>query len=69
MEKKKNPLHNYLKYTGLGFEFLACILLFVGLGYGLDQWVGTRLPLFMLFLSLIGCGLAIYLLVKRLTKP
>ena len=66
---KKKPTNNYMKYTSLGFEFLACILLFVGIGYGLDSWVETERPWFMLVFSLLGCGAAIYLLVRKIGNP
>ena len=69
MNKKKRPNNEYLKYTGLGFEFLACILLFVGAGYGLDQWLETEQPWFLMSLSLAGCGIALYLLVRKFWKP
>jgi F0F1-type ATP synthase assembly protein I len=58
----------YIRYAGLGFEILACILLFVGAGYGLDQWLSTSKPWFLLGLSLLGCAMAIYLMVKQLGK-
>ena len=64
-DKKKSPKKEYLIYAGLGFEILACILLFSGLGYVLDRWLENEQPWFLLFLSLIGCALAIYLLVKH----
>lgn len=67
-EKEKSSRNEYLRYTGLGFEILACILLFVGLGYKLDQWQATEKPWFTLSLSLVGCGLAIYLMIRQLNK-
>ncbi len=65
----KKPIPDYLKYTGLGFEVLACILLFAGAGYALDQWLETSRPWFLLALSLLGCALALYLLVRRSGNP
>lgn len=62
----KKPLNDYIKYAGLGFEILACILLFAGLGYGLDQWTETEKPWFLLGLSLVGCGVAMYLMIRVL---
>jgi len=64
-KKKKDSSQSYMKYAGLGFEFLACVLLFMGLGYGLDTWVGTEKPWFLLVCLVIGCVAGIYLLVKR----
>ena len=67
-KKKKSPNKEYLMYAGLGFEILACILLFVGAGYALDKWMENEKPWFLLFLSLIGCALAIYLLVAKFNR-
>ena len=69
MGKKPNkPINEYLKYTGLGFEILACILIFVAGGYALDRWLETEKPWFTLGLSLLGCAAAIYLMIKQLGK-
>ena len=66
--KKSDPTKEYLRYTSLGFEVLASILLFVGLGYKLDQWLETEQPWFLLGCSLMGCGVAMYLLISRFTQ-
>lgn len=68
-DKNKNPLHDYVRYAGLGFEILACILFFAGAGYGLDQWLETEKPWFTLALSLVGCAAAMYLMIRALNKP
>ncbi|MEZ4772067.1 MAG: AtpZ/AtpI family protein [Bacteroidia bacterium] len=65
MKDKRSPYQEYLRYTGLGFEILACILLFVGAGYGLDTWAGTEKPWFMLVLSIAGCAAAIFLAIRK----
>ena len=67
-DKKSNPTKEYLRYAGLGFEVLACILLFAGGGYALDNWLGNEQPWFLLFLSLLGCGMAMYLLIRAFNK-
>jgi F0F1-type ATP synthase assembly protein I len=64
----KKPINEYLRYTGLGFELLACILIGVGAGYWLDQHFLTEKPWFTLFLSLLGCVAAIFLMIRRLGK-
>jgi F0F1-type ATP synthase assembly protein I len=61
----KKPIPNYLQYAGLGLEVLVCILLFAGAGHGLDWWLETSKPWFLLVFSLLGCALAIYLLVRN----
>ncbi|MDP5170265.1 MAG: AtpZ/AtpI family protein [Bacteroidia bacterium] len=67
-KKEQKPLNDYIKYAGLGFEILACMLLFVGAGYLLDQWLAPTKPWFTLGLSLAGCGCAIYLMIRTLNK-
>lgn len=69
MAKKTSSTKDYLRYAGLGFEILGCILFFVFLGYKLDQWQATEKPWYTLGLSMFGCGLAIYLMIRQLNKP
>ncbi|MEO1450069.1 MAG: AtpZ/AtpI family protein [Bacteroidota bacterium] len=66
--KDKHGMHAYLRYAGLGFEVLACILVFVGIGYGLDRWQETEKPWFTLGFSLFGCVAAMYLLIRGFSK-
>ena len=65
MPDERKTKNEYLRYAGLGFEILACILLFAGLGYKADQWAGTEKPWFLLGLTLLGCGVAMYLMIRR----
>jgi ATP synthase protein I len=65
----RNPLHDYLKYAGLGFEILACILICAGVGYGLDHWLETEKPWFLLGGALLGCSAAIYLMIRSIGNP
>ncbi|MEO0469907.1 MAG: AtpZ/AtpI family protein [Bacteroidota bacterium] len=55
-----------MRYAGLGFETLACILLFAGLGYKLDQWMETAKPWYLLVCTLLGVALAMYLMIRKL---
>ncbi|MEM6260889.1 MAG: AtpZ/AtpI family protein [Bacteroidota bacterium] len=61
-----SPFGPYLKYTTLGLEMLACVLVGAGGGYMLDQKFETEKPWFVLGLSLFGCATAIYLMVKTM---
>jgi len=65
-QKEKEKLNEYVRYAGLGFEILACILLFAGAGYGLDSWLEPSKPWFLLTGSLLGCAMAIYLMIRSL---
>ncbi|TAE49622.1 MAG: AtpZ/AtpI family protein [Bacteroidetes bacterium] len=69
MPDKPSPRNEYLKYAGLGFEILACVLLFVGAGYGLDRLAGTAKPWFLLTFSLIGCAAALFLIIRKFGNP
>ena len=60
----KHPLQEYLKYAGLGFEILACILLCAGAGYWLDDHFGTEKPWCLLGGGLLGSAVAIYLMIR-----
>ena len=67
-QKPEDPRKEYIRYAGLGFEILACILLFVAAGYGLDRWLSTEKPWFLLSFSLAGCAMAIYLMIRTISK-
>lgn len=67
-DKKRGnkPRNSYIKYAGLGFEILACMLLFVGGGYALDQWLQPEKPWFTLGFSLLGCVGVIILMIRSI---
>ena len=67
-QNEKKKLNEYIRYAGLGFEILACILLFAAAGYGLDSWQETEKPWFLLLFSLLGCAMAIYLMIRAFNK-
>ncbi|MDN5204056.1 AtpZ/AtpI family protein [Fulvivirgaceae bacterium BMA10] len=63
---KKKP--QYLKYTGLGFQMLASILVGAWLGAKLDTLMKMELPIFtivFIFIFFIG---SMIVLVKNLPK-
>jgi F0F1-type ATP synthase assembly protein I len=45
------------RYDVFGYTFAGTILLFAGLGYLLDRWLGTR-PLLVIIGTLTGAALA-----------
>lgn len=67
---KKPPLNNYLKYSALGFQMLAAILLGVLGGMYLDGRLREpeSFPLFTVIGSLLGVFLALYIPLKELLK-
>ena len=68
--QKKPPLNNYLKYSAMGFQMLAAILLGVFGGMYLDGRLRNpeSFPIFTVIGSLLGVFLALYLPLKELLK-
>jgi len=68
LNKKKKQLHNYAKYTGIGIQMLVIIGAGVFGGYYLDTWLGNKFPIFLIILSLLAVGIAIYYAIKDFIK-
>ena len=68
--KKKLPDDSraYMKYATMGTQMLVIIGLGVFGGYSLDKWLGWKVPVFTLVLSLLSVAAAIYLSVKDFLK-
>lgn len=70
-EKKSRPTNSNsaLKYSGMAFQMLACILLgFLG-GMKLDEFLGLKkVPVFTLVLGLLGVFVGIYISIKDFLK-
>ena len=55
-----------MRYAGLGVEILACIFIFVGIGYWLDDKYQTEKPWFLLIFALLGCVVALWLMIRTI---
>lgn len=73
MEKEKNQkekrskysgLEQYAKYTGIAFQMIAIILVFVWGGIKLDEKYRKGEPLFVIIFSLIGVFAGLYIALK-----
>lgn len=64
--KKDSPLHNYAYYSNMGIEMAVIIAAGVFGGIKLDKWLQLS-PLFTIFLSLLGVGIAMYVMIKTLS--
>ena len=68
MEQQKQP-NQFFKYSNLAIQ--------MGLIIGLSSWGGSKLdehyhnatPVFTIVLSLLGIGIAMYLVLKDLIRP
>ncbi len=65
---KKNNVNNFIKYTNIGFEMLAVILLGVFGGQKLDEVFGMDKPVCTVVVSLFAVFAAIYLAIKDFIK-
>ena len=66
IQKKKNQLDNYIKYSSLAFQMGATIALFSWLGLRIDEWRDTQQPIYTVAFSLTGVFLSLYLVIKGL---
>ncbi len=67
----KNPKRSnsqFLKYSGMATQMLGTILLFTFAGLKLDSWLGSKIPVWTIVLSLTGIGGSLYLLIRNLPK-
>ncbi len=71
MKQEKNPQqsNSYLKYAGMAFQMGAIITIGVLGGQKLDEWLGLKIPIFTLVLSLASVAGAIYVSIKDFLKP
>ncbi len=67
-EKSTSSLKAYARYAGIGFQMVAVIGLFTFIGYKLDQNRNAKQPLMTALFSLAGVGVALYQVIKSVTK-
>ncbi len=63
-KRKKSPLNNYAKYSGLAIQMIAIILLGTYAGIRLDAWIAWKFPVFTLVFALASVFAAIYYAIK-----
>lgn len=65
---KKNNLDKFIKYSNIGVQMLAVILIGVFGGQKLDEVCGNENPIFLVIFSLLAVFAAIYLAIKDFIK-
>lgn len=66
---KEKPYTKYLQLTGIAFEMMAVMFIFIWLGKkGDEKWGGEDSNLFTLFGTLIGLGISLYLVLKQINS-
>ncbi|WP_157630063.1 AtpZ/AtpI family protein [Thermonema rossianum] len=69
-EKKprSKPLHDYMRYSGLGIQMLATIGIFLWIGMQIDRKLSWEFPVFTIIFVLIGIVGSIISLIKNLSQ-
>ncbi|GAB4244737.1 MAG: hypothetical protein Kow00122_01250 [Thermoleophilia bacterium] len=61
----RDPMRDLSQVGGAGFTLVAYVLVFTGIGYGLDRLLGTR-PWLMVGGVFLGAGLGFVYMVRML---
>ena len=64
----KQPISDYARYSSLGFQMLAFILLSVGAGIWFDDYFKVKTHIFAAILSIIGVLGAITYVIMSIMK-
>ena len=64
--KKRNP-NVYLRYSSIGFQMMAAMLLGAFGGMRLDAYLGTK-PLMLIVLLLLGVAYSLYIVIKIVSE-
>ncbi len=65
----KNPYAKYLQLTGIAFQMMAIMLIFIWLGRKADEkWNTSETNYFTLIGTLMGLGVSLYLILKQLKR-
>lgn len=68
--KNKKTSNDFAKYSSLGFQMIAIIVVGVVGGIKLDEWITSmEFPLFTMVLSILSVIFATYYAIKDLIKP
>ena len=65
-KKKKSSIGNIAIYLSLGIEMALIVLLCVGAGIALDNYVGWKVPILTLVMAFVGMFASIWILLKIL---
>ena len=57
-------MKNYVRYTGMGFQMIAVILIFYWAGSKLDERSANEKPVYTAILTLLGVFVGLYVSLK-----
>lgn len=67
-QKPTRPSNDLLRYAGLGAQIFASLGIAVFIGYKIDDWINTPIPLLVWILPLLILIGMIYRLIKDTSK-
>lgn len=68
--KNKKAFSDFAKYSALGFQMIAIIVIGIVGGIKLDKWFDSmEFPLFTMLLSILSVIFATYYAIKDFIKP
>jgi hypothetical protein len=68
VQKRKERLNSYARFSGVGFQMLAIIALGVWGGIKLDETYPNDYQTFTIICSLASIAVALYTVIKQVTK-
>ncbi len=66
--KNKNKFDAFIRYSSLGFEMMAMIVVGTFLGYKIDQWLENNFKWFTLVLMVFSVIGSVIYFVRKLLK-
>ena len=63
-KRKESGLNSFVRYSGMGFQMIAIILIFYWAGSKLDERSGNEKPAYTAILTLLGVFAGLYLVLK-----
>ncbi|MDX9883667.1 MAG: AtpZ/AtpI family protein [Prolixibacteraceae bacterium] len=64
--KKPDPgIHNFLRYSSLGFEMLGIIGILIFLGIKIDEWLELE-PVFTIILAIFSVFAALFYALRKI---
>jgi ATP synthase protein I len=67
-KQPKKQLNSYLKYSGMGFQLLAALILGAWLGNKADSYQQNQTPIWTLVLMFVFLAASMVLIIREISK-
>ncbi len=65
LKKQRQLLHSYARYSGVAFQMLGIMAVFIFGGWKLDQHFQTNTPWITAIMAILGIALALFTILKQ----